>query len=331
MLRTWLTDSFDLVVPVIGAPMAGPGEGRLAAAVSAGGALGMVGVGASRPASWVREQAAVASATGPPDGTSTGASGSRPYGIGLMAWVLDRDDSQLATVLELRPSLVSVSFGEFEPHVSRLADADIPVTVQVGNVDEARRAEQAGARFIVARGAEAGGHGRDEVATLPLLQAVLEAVEVPVVAAGGIATARGLAAVLAAGAAGAWVGTALLTAHEAANSPTARTRLIAAEQGQTVYGRVFDVAQRLGWPPEYGGRSLRNRFYDHWCGRLDELVGDDTAFEHLAAAREMEDYDCAYLYAGQGVGFLTKEQSVAEILAEFARAEQLLQHGDMRR
>ena len=323
MIRTWVTDSFHLSVPVIGAPMAGPSEGRLAAAVSAAGALGMIGVGASRAEPWIRHQAAVASAS--LAATSTAVGGPRTYGIGLMAWVQDRDDSQLATVLELRPSLVSVSFGNFEPHVRRLANAGIPVTVQVGNVDEAVRAESAGADFVVARGAEAGGHGRNEIGTLPLLQAVLDAVRVPVVAAGGIATARGLAAVLGVGAAGAWVGTALLTANEAANSPAARQRLIAAECGQTVYGRVFDVAQRLGWPREYGGRSLRNPFYDRWHDRLDELAQDDTAAVELAAAREMEDYDTAYLYAGQGVGLLTREQPAADVIAELARAEQLLQ------
>lgn len=326
MIRTWLTDSFDLAVPIIGAPMAGPGDGRLAAAVSGGGALGMVGVGASRPGSWIHEQAAIAGATASAGAAPAAGRSPHPYGIGLMAWALARDDAQLETVLKLRPDLVSVSFGDFAPHVDRLANADIRVTVQVGNVDEARRAERAGADFIVARGAEAGGHGRNEIATLPLLQAVLDVVGVPVVAAGGIATPRGLAAVLGAGAAGAWVGTALLTTHEAASTPAARSRLHSARHDHTVHGRVFDVAQRLGWPPEYGGRSLRNSFYDQWQGRLDELARDDAAAEQLTAAREAEDYDSAYIYAGQGVGFLTKEQPVAEVLANLAGAEQLLRH-----
>jgi nitronate monooxygenase len=107
--------------------------------------------------------------------------------------------------------------------------------------------------------------------------------------------------------------------------------LIAAHDGETVHGRVFDVAQRLGWPAEFGGRSLRNAFYDRWHDHLDELAHDDTAAEQLAAAREMEDYDNAYLYAGQGVGLLTREQPVADVLTELARAEQLLQLVDLRR
>jgi len=311
-LDTWLTETFHLSVPVVGAPMAGPGEGALAAAVSSAGGLGMVGVNASRSADWVREQAAVAGDSG------------AAYGVGLMAWALERDTSQLEAVLEARPALVSVSFGRFEPYVERLGEAGIRVAVQAGNVEEALRAERAGADLVVARGGEGGGHGRDEVATLPLLQAVLDRVEVPVVAAGGIGSARGLAAVLAAGAAGAWVGTAFLTTVEAGNTAAARHRLLAADETATSYGRVFDVAQRLGWPEEYGGRGLRNAYFDRWRDRLDDLAHDDEAAAELASAREDQDFDTAYVYAGQGVGLLTEERTAADVLAELGRAEELL-------
>lgn len=321
MTHTWLTDRFSLTVPIIGAPMAGPAGGHLASAVSAAGALGMIGVGGSRQEPWIREHAAIAAESPPESSVSKAQGGDQPYGVGLMAWVLDQDDSQLNTVLQLRPSLVSVSFGNFEPHVRRLVDAGIPVTVQVGNVEEALRAEKAGVDFIVARGSEAGGHGRNDIATLPLLQAVLGAVKVPVVAAGGITTSRGLAAVLEAGAVGAWVGTALLTAHEAANSPRARAQLIAAGYDDTVYSRVFDVAQRLGWPPEYGARILRNSFYNTWHDRLDELGVDESAAQQFAAAKEIEDFDIAYLCAGQGVGSLTEEKPAAQIIAELSGAK----------
>jgi nitronate monooxygenase len=241
-----------------------------------------------------------------------------------MAWVLERDQAQLEAVLEAAPALVSVSFGRFEPHVDRLRTAGITVAVQAGNVAEALRAEAAGADVVVARGAEGGGHGRDEVATLPLLQAVLDQVQVPVLAAGGIGSARGLAAVLAAGASGAWVGTAFLTTREAGTSAAARERLLAADETATRYGRVFDVAQRLGWPEEYGGRALGNAFFDRWRDRLDELAHDDEAAADLADARRGEDYDTAYIYAGQGAGMLRDERSVADVLRELAGAEDLL-------
>ncbi|HET7388536.1 MAG TPA: nitronate monooxygenase [Nocardioidaceae bacterium] len=312
MIRTWLTDRFDLRVALVGAPMAGPGDGRLAAAVSQAGALGMVGVGAARTPAWIAEQAAIAAAPG------------RRFGFGLMAWALEERPEQLDAVLDAGPALVSVSFGNVAPHVGRIRDAGVAAAVQAGTVEEAVAAEAAGASVVVARGAEAGGHGRDAVGTLALLQALLDRLDVPVLAAGGIGTARGLAAVLAAGATGAWVGTALLGCPEAANSATARQRLFAAEGTDTRYGRVFDVAQRLGWPPEYGGRALGNAFFERWRARLDELAGDDAAAEELAAARAAEDYDTAYLYAGQGVGLLREERPVADVIAELARVEELL-------
>lgn len=307
-MRTWLTDAFSLDVPVVCAPMAGPGEGPLAAAVSAAGGLGMIGVGAARTPAWVAEHAATARATG------------RSYGIGLMAWALDSRPDLLDAAIAARPALVSVSFGAFEPHVRRVKDAGLAVTTQAGSLDEARRAERAGVDLVVARGAEAGGHGRADVGTLPLLQTVLEHVQVPVLAAGGIAGSSGLAAVLAAGAAGAWVGTAFLGCPEAATTPGARRALFAATDTATAYGRVFDVGSRIRWPPEFGGRALRNTYLDTWEGRLDELAEDEDAAEQLARARAAHDYDVASIYAGQGVGMLREERPAAAVLADFARA-----------
>lgn len=149
-------------------------------------------------------------------------------------------------------------------------------------------------------------------------------VAVPVLAAGGIGTARGLAAVLAAGAAGGWVGTAFLACTEAATSPAARERLLAAGATDTAYGCVFDVAQRLAWPAEYGGRALRNAFFDRWAGREDELASDDVAAEALMTARRNGNFDVAGVYAGQGVALLRGERTAAELVAEFTAAGALL-------
>ena len=311
-MRTWLTDTLGLAVPVVGAPMAGVADGRLAAAVSEAGALGMVGAGAEVTPRWIAEQAEVAGASG------------RPYGIGLMAWAQDEKAPQVDAVLELRPALVSVSFGDYRRHVAALKASGITVATQVGTVAEARSAQGAGVDVIVARGSEGGGHGRGDVGTLPLLQAVLDAVDVPVLAAGGIATARGLAAVLAAGAAGAWVGTAFLACEEATLPAPVRQRLFTASETDTAYGRVFDVAQRLGWPPEYGGRALRNAFFDRWVGREDELAEDDDARVQLETARRNTDLDVAYVYAGQAVGLLSGVRSAADVVRDFAAAADLL-------
>ncbi|MFI6992617.1 NAD(P)H-dependent flavin oxidoreductase [Nonomuraea wenchangensis] len=312
MPRTWLTERFGLEVPLVGAPMAGAGDGRLAAAVSAAGALGMFGVPAKAPGSWVAEQAAVAAGSG------------RPYGIGLMAWALPGNPEQLDAVLAARPALVSVSYGDLGPYVEPLRAAGITVAAQAGTTEEALDAERAGVDVVVARGGEGGGHGRDEVATLPLLQSVLDAVNVPVLAAGGIATARGLAAVLAAGAEGGWAGTAFLGCAETALSEPARARVLAAGETGTAYGRVFDVAQRLAWPPEYGGRALRNTFFDRWHGKEKELGEDEAARDELTAARRDGDYDAAFVYAGQAVGLVRHERPAAEVVAEFAAVDELL-------
>jgi len=308
----WLIERFGVTTRVVGAPMAGVGHGRLAAAVSAAGGIGTIGVGPFASGEWIATECAVASEPG------------RAFGVGLMGWSLPGNMDQLQATIEARPALVSVSFGPYEAHVGPLQEADIAVTTQVATADEARAAEQAGVDFIVSRGGEGGGHGRDEVGTLVLLQAVLDAVELPVLAAGGIARAGGLAAVLAAGACGAWVGTAFLACTEAESSAAARARIFAASETDTVYGRVFDIAQRLDWPPQYGGRALRNPFFDRWVDDYEALQADQSAADELRAARRAEDFDTAYIYGGQGVGLVSQEQTAAEVVAEFARADELL-------
>ncbi len=311
-MQTALMSMFDLRVPVVSAPMAGVAGGRLAAAVSAAGGLGMVGIGSTTPPEWIDEQLALAAA------------GGRPYGAGLMAWALDDDRTALDRVLAARPSLVSVCFGDVAPWVAELVGAGVTVAVQAGTVADAVAAERAGAQLVVARGAEAGGHGRNAVATLPLLQQVLEAVSVPVLAAGGVGSARGLAAVLAAGAAGAWVGTAFLCCAEAASGPTARAALIAAESTDTVHSSIFDIAQGLAWPPEFGGRALANEFTAAWLGREEELAADEDTAAAMRLARVHGDVATAPVYAGQGVGMISSETTAAQVLADFAMAEDLL-------
>jgi len=299
VLTTWLTDRFDLTVPVVSAPMAGVSGGRLAAAVSAAGGLGMVGIG-GEPAAALSAQAELARA------------GGRAFGIGLIAWVAEGRPDLVEAAIEARPALLTLSFGAYAQHVAAAHDADIVVATQAGTVDDAKRAVDAGINLVVARGGEGGGHGRNEVATLPLLQAVLDAVDVPVLAAGGIATARGLAAVLAAGAAGALVGTAFLACPEGLNKPAAREAVLAARETDTIYTTVLDIGRGIPWPTEYGGRALRNAFAEKWHGRDDQL----------RAAGERSDE--AAVWAGQAVGFLRRERPAADVVAEFAAAEPLL-------
>jgi nitronate monooxygenase len=311
-MSTWLTTRFGLRVPVVSAPMAGVAGGQLAAAVSRAGALGMIGVGANTTPEWIESECRIAAAAG------------LPFGVGLQAWAVAEAPAQLDAAMTSGAAMVSVNYGPYERYVRPLQRAGFVVATTIGTLQEAREAAESGVDVIIARGSEGGGHGRNFVSTLPLLQSVLETVDTPVLAAGGIGSARGLAAVLAAGAAGAWVGTAFLTCAEGTVSDVERSRLFAAHDTDTVYGQVFDIGARARWPREFGERSVRNKFFDEWVGREDELATDNGALERMARARRDEDYEIACLDAGQGVELLRHKTNAAEVVAEFASAAKLL-------
>lgn len=302
----WLAERFGVTVPVVGAPMANVSGGTLTAAISSAGGLGMLGAGSAVSADWIRTEGAIAAAAG------------KPWGIGLMAWSVAERPEHLQAVLDLKPDLVSLSFGNYQPYLEPLQAEGIVVATQAGTVADAREAIEAGVDVIVARGAEAGGHGRNAVGTLPLLQAILELTDLPVLAGGGISGARGLAAVLAAGAAGGWIGTAFLTCVEGLTSERVAQRVIEADETDTVYGTVFDAASRAGWPDEFGGRALRNAFFDAWEGHEEELKAKDSAHELYVEGTKAADVTRASIYAGQGVGALTGRPTAAEVLDGFA-------------
>ena len=301
MLKTALTRWFDLDAPVFGAPMAGVAGGALARAVSLGGGLGMIGVGAETPAGWTTEQARLP------------AEADVSHGIGLMAWALERRPELLTEAIATEPVLVSVSFGDPAPYVGPLHDAGIAVATAVNSRADLDRAHAAGVDVVVAQGTEAGGH-TGQRATLPLLQEVLAATDRPVLAAGGVATGAGLAAVLVAGAAGAWIGTPLLAAPEAANSSAARALVRAAGGDDTVLTSAFDIAQGLPWPARWPGRALVNEFTETWHGREGELRGDTAAAEQVRRARADGDLAHSPVYAGESVGLVTTEESATDVV-----------------
>lgn len=313
MLHTTLTTSWHFRYPIIGAPMFGAASGRLVHAVSQAGGLGMLGVGSQTPVEVLTREAAIA----------RGEYQTR-FGIGLMAWVLERRPELLDAAMQARPFLISVSFGSPAPYVARLHQHGILVATQVHSRAEALEAAQAGVDLLVAQGTEAGGH-TGQVGLLPLLQIVLEAVETPVVAAGGIASPRGVAAALATGAQGVWVGTALLTALESDTSESARARLIAAQETETTLTRVFDLAQGLAWPEQFPGRALRNRFTDAWDVHPEEVTSAAQARQELLEAIKRRDYEVAFIYAGQAVGLVTQQQPAGDIIRRLGDgAEHLL-------
>ena len=239
------SEAMGISVPIVNAPMGGAAGGRLAAAVSRAGGLGMIGMGSAASADVLRRELAV---LGDLD---------LPFGVGLVHWVM-QDYSELFDVaLDARPALLSVSFGDDWNWVRRAHDAGVTVATQIADPAAARRAVDAGVDVLVARGAEGGGHGEPAMGTLPLLTEVLDAVDVPVLAAGGISSARGLAAVLAAGAAGAWLGTVFSVCREALTPGQARAELLDAAGDATELTSEFDIAAGYRWPASIPERVLR--------------------------------------------------------------------------
>ena len=310
MLSTSWSRGFGLLVPIVNAPMGGVAGGRLAAAVSAAGGLGMVGMGSVATRELLQTELQHVHGT---------------FGIGLVDWVMRNEAGLLEDALAAEPILLSVSFGTDWSWVGKAHDAGIATVTQVYDSLGARQAVDAGIDILVARGSEGGGHGDVKLGTLPLLDTVLDAVSVPVLAGGGIASARSLAAVLAAGASGAWVGTRLAACPEALTGDGSRRALIAARATDTAITRVFDVAQGRPWPARFPSRVLTNDFVEHWTGKEDALASDRRAREELAASIAADDRRIAPVDAGEGVGMIRDDASVGEVIEKMCSgAESLL-------
>ena len=303
-IRTALTGLLGIAVPVFNAPMTPQAGGALAGAVSDAGGFGMLGFDEDEGEAAIGEQIALL--------------GERQFGIGMAAWVLDKRPHLLDLAIRAKPRLVSVSFGDPAPYVERLHAAGILVASQVQSRAWAQRAIDAGVDILVAQGTEAGGHTGD-VSSLVMMQIVLDMTDKPVLVAGGIAGGRAIAAVLAAGAAGAWIGTPFLLARESRNTPAARERIAASDETQTIKTHVYDRLQGKPWPDEFGGRALRNEFAARWDKREDELMRDAAAVEEFRRAKSAGDYSRAHLYAGQSVGLAGGVEGAAEILARLER------------
>jgi nitronate monooxygenase len=303
-LRSALTDMFGIEHPIVLAPMGGVAGGRLAAAVAEGGGLGMIG-GGRGDADWLGRECALAAG-----GTE------RPWGIWLLNWAIDHD--ALAAAIAWRPAAIMLSFGDPAPFAPAVRAADIPLIVQVTSMAEARRALEVGADVVVAQGTEAGGHGGGR-STLPFVPAVVDAAgAVPVLAAGGIADGRGLAAALVLGAAGAVIGTRFEATHEALLDAHEATAIMAAGASDTVLGRVADVAADAGWPAVYPARTLRNAFTDAWQNREDELSRDGEALNAFRTGVQRGDMDFRPVWAGEAVDLITELHGASALVGRIS-------------
>ncbi len=314
-IRTALTEAFGLEYPIVLAPMASVSGGRLAAAVSNAGGLGLVG-GGYGDSDWLRKELSLAQAET-----------TRPWGVGLITWAATHETVQLA--LDHGPHVLMLSFGDPRPYATDIKAAGCALICQVQDVEGARAAKAVGADFIVAQGTEAGGHGAAR-ATLPLVPAVVDAVApTPVLAAGGIADGRGLAAALMLGAQGALMGTRFYATEEALGHQRAKERIVAARGGDTRRTRVFDIVREHAWPEPYTGRAIRNPFMERWDGREDDLSAalDEEIPRFQAAVRE-GDVETAMVWAGEAVDLISDVAPAAELVGRIgAEAEACLRHG----
>jgi nitronate monooxygenase len=314
-LRTRLTEKLGIRHPVLLAPMGSIAGGRLAAAVSAAGGLGLIGGGYGDRA-WLEREFAAA--------------GNQRIGCGFITWSLAKQPALLDLALAHRPAALMLSFGDPLPFAARIKAAQSVLICQVQTRDHALQALDVGADIIVAQGTEAGGHGGGR-ATLPLVPAIVDLVaqRAPacmVVAAGGIADGRGLAAALTLGAEGVLVGTRFFAAVESLGSDQAKARIVAGSGEDTLRTSVFDTARGYRWPDGITGRALRNDFTARWHGREGELAAaldGEMARYRDAAARG--DVDTAVVFAGEGMDLIADLPPAGAIVTRLvAEAERAL-------
>ncbi len=316
-LHTPLCATLGIDLPIIQAPIGSVTTAALAAAVSNAGGLGMLAV------TW-RDLDAVRQIV-----RDTRRLTDRPFGVNL---VLDwPPEERLRLCLDEGVPVVSFFWGDPTPYVPVVHDAGARAVHTVASAAEAERAAAAGVDVIVAQGWEAGGHVWGEVTTMALAPRVVDAVApLPVVAAGGVADGRGLAAALALGAAGVWMGTRFLLAEEAATHPVYQEQVVRADETDTVYSQLFDI----GWPGA-PHRALRNSTVRAWeaGGRpvSGARPGEGEVVATAADGRPVHRYsdvagqagmvgevEALALYAGQGAGLVTRRQPAGEIVREIA-------------
>ena len=319
-MKTRLTTLFDLSLPVVLAPMALASGGDLAGACARAGALGLVGGGYGDLA-WTQREYQLAM-----DTAGTPANRSR-IGCGFITWKLDEDASALDWVLDQpeghRARALMLSFGDPRPYGARIAAAGAVLICQVQRMDQVPQAIEAGARIIVAQGAEAGGHGMNSLngrATMTFVPELADwlAAHTPgtlLLAAGGIADGRTLAAALMLGADGAVVGSRLWATRESLATQGAKEQAVQANGDGTARSAVFDILRRKHWPAPYDFRAIRNELHRHWEDRVDALRADPTpARTRYDAAVKAGDFSAAHATVGEAAGLIHDCPSAGQVL-----------------
>ena len=317
---------FGLTTPIALAPMALASGGALASACAQAGALGLV-VGGYGDLAWTQREYGLALEV-----ADTGR-----IGCGFITWKLDEDASALDWLLDLpptqRPRAVMLSFGDARRYAARIAASGAALICQIQRMQQAPQAVDAGAAVIVAQGAEAGGHGLNALngrATLTFVPELADwlarhAPDTLLLAAGGIADGRTLAAVLALGADGALVGSRLWATQESLAPAGAKALAVQTNGDGTARSAVFDILRRKNWPEPYDFRAVRNTLHRQWEGRIDALrAAPGTARALYDQGWKVGDFDAAHVTVGEGVGLVNDLPSASTMIARMhAQASRL--------
>jgi nitronate monooxygenase len=300
MIHTALTKLLGIEHPILLAPMGSAAGGRLAAAVTRAGGLGLVGSGYAN-SDTIRKELAAA--------------GNTKVGVGFITWALDDNPAALDVALAAGPPAVMLSFGSPAPYADAIRSVGSKLICQVQTLQGAREAAEAGADVIIAQGRDAGGHSSTVRGTIGLVPAVVDAVApIPVVAAGGIADGRGLAAALMLGASGVLMGTRFTVSQESLWDAALKQGSLNASGDDTEQTRVFDIVRGSKWPSHHPGRVVKNAFFAKWHGREDELQSVWQEEEKQYAAAPVTDLGTRVVWAGEGVDLVKDVLPADEII-----------------
>jgi nitronate monooxygenase len=295
MITTRLTKRFGIKHPIVLAPMTPASGGALASAVAASGGLGLLG-GGYVDRVWFEEESAKVSRS--------------DVGAGFITWTIPDDPGLLDLALERHPRAMMLSFSDPGPYAPRIKRAGVPLICQVHSLEHAFHAVDVGADVVVAQGTEAGGHGWALRSTMPFVPTVVDALakrapDVLVLAAGGIADGRGLAASLMLGADGVLIGTRFWATQEALIPDAAKLKVVAATGDETIRTSVYDIVKQRFWPPGYTGRQMRNEFVEKWNGHEKELAGvHEDELKKVEEALKSDDFETANVTVGESIGLI---------------------------
>lgn len=308
MIRTTICEMLDLRYPVFQGGMAWIADGKLAAAVSEGGGLGIIAAG-NAPADYVREQIGIARSLT-----------KRPFGVNIML-MSPFADEVAALVAEEKVAVVTTGAGDPGKYMSTWLAADIKVIPVVASVALAKKLTRLGVSAMIAEGGESGGHVGD-LTTMALVPQICDATDLPVLAAGGIADGRGVAAAMMLGACGVQMGTRFLVAEECSIHPVYKDKILKANDISTIV-----TGKRLGHPV----RSLKTPFAREYFKAEYSTMPDDE-LEALGAGKlrlavQEGDKQQGCFLAGQIAGMVKKEQPAAEIIKEVIEEAEIVLKG----